>query len=645
VRAKWLIMLALAFAPLVAPGAELPLVSPMFSDNMVLQRGKPNAIWGWSKPGDAIKVEMAGHMAKAVAGPDGRWQAEIDPPSPGGPYTVVIRGPDEHIELREVLVGDVWLCGGQSNMELGLGRTRNGAEEIKSAHHPEIRLYKVDQQVSYSAARAPKGSWEICSPDSIGKYAGGGFSAVAYYFGCRLQEDIRVPVGLIEDCVGGTPVESWMNPSTLRRMGGFDSRLNEIERLRDKGGPAYGSFLMHWLEDYDIGMQGSTWAAPRLNDSDWKTVAVPGGFQELASAPCVCWFRKEIVLPDPLPAGKATILLGAIYKMDTAYINGHWVGASSWAEHPRAYDIPENVLKPGKNMVAVRVFKMKPQDGFAAKPEGLSIELGDHATVPLAGKWKGKLSFDVQPPRALPLDFENYPTMPAVLFMGMIEPVAPLAIKGAIWYQGEANFQRAASYEKLLAGMIGDWRKLFGQGDFPFYIVSLPAFMARRGESAPDGWTALREQQALTARHVKNCGLAVTVDTGEADNIHPQDKKIVGERLALCALGEGYGRKVVYEGPTFASLEHSRGELKIHFSHTDGGLAVEGEKLGEFSIAGADHAWHWADARIEGDTVVVSSPDVPSPVAARYAWQANPLAALYNGAGLPAVPFRTDDWP
>jgi sialate O-acetylesterase len=625
--------------------ASLPFVSPMFGDNMVLQRGKANRFWGWAKPGQAIRVEIAGQTATAVTGPDGRWQAEVKVPAPGGPYTVKITGPEQRVVLHEVLVGDVWLCGGQSNMELGLSRTRKGDDEIKSANHPEIRLFMVQQHVSYSPTAVLQGSWKICSPQTVAE--GAGFSAVAYFFGRDLQDELHVPIGLIQDCWGGTPAESWMSPETLHQLKDFDPLLTEIERLHAKGGPEYGSFLMHWLDEYDMGSQSNTWAAADLDDSGWKTVQVPGGFSELgvADVPSLCWFRKEFTLPDPLPAGQAILCLGSIEKMDTAYLNGQWVGASSWVENPRVYAIKNGVLKPGRNVLAVRVFKLKPQGGFLAKPEGLRLVLGDQSVIPLAGEWKGRLSVDARPPHPLPLTFENYPTMPAILYEGMIQPVAPLAITGAIWYQGEANAERAYQYRTLLPAMIGDWRKLFGQGDFPFYIVSLPAFMPRRDQPGDDAWAELREAQALTARDVKNSGLAVTVDTGDPDNIHPKDKKVVGERLALCALAREYGKKISDAGPTFTSVEHLPGALKLHFSHTVGGLVVKGDKLEEFAVAGRDRQWHWADAKVEGDSVVVSSPMVSDPQAARYAWQANPAATLYNGAGLPAVPFRTDNWP
>ncbi len=619
---------------------SLPFVSPMFGDDMVLQRGKPNAIWGWSKPGDTVQVEIAGHTAKAMAGADGRWQVRILPPAPGGPYTIKIDGA-QHVELREVLVGDVWLCGGQSNMELPVERSRNGTNEIAAAIHPEIRFFKVQSHVAYSPAAIPQGEWEICSPQTIAK--DGGFSAVAYFFGRRIQEDIHVPIGLIEDCLGGTPAEAWTSLEALHPLKDFDAQLAETERLKAKGGPAYGNYIMPWYDDYDIGLKNN-WLAADFDDSSWKTVRIPGGFQELGvpNAPGVCWFRKEITLPNPLPPGKTMIYLGVVERMDTTYINGQQVGASAWVENPRAYGVKEEILKPGKNLVAVRVFKTKPDGGFMSRPDVLRLVLGDGTVIPLAGEWKGAVSVDARPPHPLPMGFENWPVMPSVLNNGMLQPVAPLAISGVIWYQGEQNAGQAYQYRTLLPAMIGDWRKLFGQGDFPFYIVSLPAFMRHEDHPVESSWAELREAQALAAGEVRNAALAVTIDTGDPDNIHPADKEIVGERLAFCALAQRYGEKIPFQGPTFKSFEQLPGALKLHLDHTDGGLVVKGGKLGEFSVAGKDRQWHWADAKIEGNAIVVSSPMVPEPVAARYAWQSYPMATLYNGAGLPAVPFRTD---
>jgi sialate O-acetylesterase len=629
-----------------APPAAPPFLSLVFGSDMVLQRGKPNRFWGWTKPGETVQVEIGGKTASAVAGAGGKWMASLEVPPAGGPYEVRIRGSQE-VDLRNVLVGDVWLCGGQSNMFLGVGMANNGAAEIKAADHPDLRLYLVAQKAGYSPVPAPSGIWRVCTPATLGSGGFGGFSAVAYYFARRVQQDVRVPIGLIEDCVGGSTAEAWMSERSLTTLGEFGTQVAGIAALRAQGKPEYGSFLMHWLDDYDPGAKNDAWGAPGLDDGAWHPVDIPGAFAELgvAATPSVCWFRREVTLPDPLPAGDAKIALGSIQKMDTTYINGHWVGASSWVENPRSYTIAAGVLKPGRNLIALRIFKLKPDAGFLARPDELKLLLGDGTAVPLAGKWRGIVSVDARPPHPLPLDFENYATMPTVFFQGMISPLAPLAITGALWYQGEANQTRPIQYRKLLPALISDWRGLFGQGDLPFYIVSLPAYMHRRAEPGDDGWTGVREVQARVAATTPDSGLAVTVDTGDPDNIHPKEKKVVGERLALLALAEHYGVGVVDHGPTFAAAEAAPGALRLHFDHADGGLVMKGPSLGEFSVAGADHQWAWAEARIAGDTVVVSSPSVPTPIAARYAWQANPAATLYNGAGLPAVPFRTDDWP
>jgi sialate O-acetylesterase len=337
--------------------------------------------------------------------------------------------------------------------------------------------------------------------------------------------------------------------------------------------------------------------------------------------------------------------LGEIERMDTVYINGKSVGGSAWVENPRVYPV-SGALKAGKNVIAIRVLKTKPDGGFLSKPEDLRLSLGDQRGVPLAGEWKAKISVDARPPQPLPIAYENWPVMPTVLYEGMLAPVAPLSITGAIWYQGEQNSPRGYEYRKLLPAMIADWRALFEQGDFPFYIVSLPAFTKRSPVPVDgDDWTETRESQAITAATVANTCLAITIDTGDPDNIHAKDKQPVGDRLALCALAKYYGKNAVYSGPVVESVERLPGSIRLHFAHSAGGLVVKGDKLEEFSIAGEDRKWVWADARIDGDNVVVSSSSVPNPTQVRYAWQSNPAATLYNGAGLPASPFRTDTWP
>ncbi len=621
-----------------------PFLSPVFGDNMVLQRGKPNTFWGWTTPGAEVRVEIDGRSAHAVAAPDGRWQARLMPPPGGQECLVKIDGP-EHRVLHNVIVGDVWLCGGQSNMEFGLPRAATGPQAVAAANNPKIRLYAVAAHPAYEPTAVPRGSWQVCSPQAVS--AGAGFSAVGYFFGNRIEAETGVPIGLVQDCLGGTPAESWMAPATLRGLKVFDRPLAVVAHLRQIHAPEYGNYIMHWYDEYDAGSRGQTWADPDLDDHAWKTVDLKEGFRDLglADVPAVVWFRREVDLPDPLPAGDAVLHLGEVEQMDTSYVNGHWVGASAWVENPRRYRVPTADLKPGRNLLTIRVFKVKSKDGFLSPADQLNLTFSGGPTIPLAGPWKAAVSVDARPPHPMPLGFQNWPVMPGVLYLGMIDPVAPMALTGFLWYQGESNADRGHQYRALLPGLIRDWRGAFGQGELPFLIVSLPRFQPHRDQPGSDGWAELREAQALTAQTVPNCGLAVTVDTGEADNIHPTAKKIVGDRLALIALAKCYGKDIVYQGPTYRSLDREGSALRIHFDHTDGGLKCHGGKPGEFSVAGHDRQWHWADARIEGDTVVVASAAVPDPVAVRYAWQSNPEANLYNGAGLPAVPFRSDDWP
>ena len=468
-----------AFGAPPQDAAPLPFVSPIFGDNMVLQRGKPNAIWGWSKPGDSVRVEIGENSATTTAGADGKWQAQIQPPAPGGPYTVKISGAQQTVELKDVMAGDVWICSGQSNMQFGLGQARGGAEEIKNANYQQIRYYVAGERASYSRVDVPRGTWRPVTAAAMGG-RGGGISAAAYFFGKKIHESMDVPIGLVQVAVGGVPAETFTSIDALRPLKDFDERIAFFERQRQKGGREYGNYIMHWYDDYDIGSKNGSWADPAFDDSAWKTVPIPGGFKELgvADVPSLCWFRKEITLPQ----GAARIYLGNVDKMDTVYVNGQQVGSSSWVENPRVYFA--RGLKPGRNVLAIRLFNLKPDGGFISPADTLRLVLGDGTAIPLAGEWKGKVAVDGHPPQPLPPGYESVVSMVSVLYNGMLAPIAPLAITGAIWYQGESNAERAFQYRKLLPAMIADWRRLFGQGDFPFYVVSLPAYMHRKERRA-----------------------------------------------------------------------------------------------------------------------------------------------------------------
>ena len=421
-----------------AQSAPLPLLAPLFSDYMVLQRGQPNSVWGWTRPGQQVRVSVDGNGVAAIAGADGRWQARLDPPSSGGEHVISVDGP-EHLEVHHVLVGDVWLCGGQSNMEFGLPGAKDGPHEVNAANDPEIRLLTVASHVSYSPSSLLKGAWRECSPQSVAEF--GGFSAVAYYFGRKVQAETGVPIGLIQDCLGGSPIESWMDPRTLQARGDFDRPLAELGRLRAAGGPAYGSYLMHWLDEFDIGIKPTSWADPALDDRKWIPVELLHGFERfgLQHAPAVVWFRTEVILPATRPTGDALLELGVIEKMDTAFVNGHWVGASSWVENPRRYGVPASLLHPGRNVIAVRVFKVTSTTGFLSAPDRIRMTVPGVGDFRLDGSWKARLGVDASPPHPMPIGFENYPTMPSVLYLGMIRPLAPVALAGVLWYQGEAN--------------------------------------------------------------------------------------------------------------------------------------------------------------------------------------------------------------
>ena len=638
-----LILFAVLSATFVAQPlapAPLPFVSPIFGDNMVLQRNKLDKLWGWSEPGDHVRVEIAGNTASAIAGPDHRWQVEIKAPPAGGPYIVKIAG-RQSVELHNVLVGDVWLCGGQSNMEFKLRGALNGPEEIKAASFPQIRFFNVAQHSAYHGKDVVGGSWSAVSPDTAAQ-----LSAVAYYFARRVQQDIHIPIGLVVDCVGGTPAETWMSVASLRQLGGLDVPLAELDRVSEENGPEYGNYVMAWYDRYDVGLK-ENWSDPALDDSTWKSTDLFNGFSALGvpDTPAVVWFRKDLVLPDPLPAGRPVLSLGVVERMDTVYINGKFLGGSAWVENPRVYRVPEGLLKPGHNSVAIRVLKSKPDGGFQGKPGQVHLTIGDSNTS-MADGWKAKVSVDARPPHDLPISYENWPVMPAVLYMGMLEPVAPLSITGAIWYQGEANAKRAFEYRKVLPAMIADWRKLFGQGDFPFIIAGLPFYMEHSPTPVDgDEWAELRESQAVTAATVPNTCLATTVDTGDANTVHPREKIPVGNRLAFCALAKAYGESIPYQGPTYTSMDMLSSAIRIHFAHAENGLVFKDGKPAEFAIAGDDRKWYPADAHIFGDTIIVSTSLVQNPRAVRYAWQSNPEATLYNKEGLPAVPFRTDNWP
>lgn len=624
---------------------DRPFLSPMFGDHMVLQRGKKNTFWGWGTRYDQVVVTIGNKSVRGEVDASGRWMVKIDPPKAGGPYEVKIEG-EETVVLKDVLVGDVWLCSGQSNMEFGLSQSADGAEAVKAASHPLIRTFMVGRQVGFEPEALLQGEWRECTPENIVKDGWGGFSAVGYYFGRKVQESTGIPVGLVMSSWGGTSAEAWTGRSEVAALDDWDGDLNTIDRLLADRVKPLGTYLDLWMRENDaVAREGSLSPADlEFDDSSWTQVEVPDGVTQFlgSGGRGLVWLRKEFVLPEKLPEGRATLHLGNIRNLDWTWVNGKQLGFMGW-DSPRDYWCWPGSLQPGRNVLTVRVVSHQGQGGFLGSTDEMFLELGDGSRIRMAGGWKGALGTKVGAETVLPRNMEVNPTVPTTLFNGMIAPVAPLAMSGAIWYQGETNAGRGEQYRKLLPAMISSWRKEFVQGDFPFYIVSLANFGERQNDPGDDWWAELREAQDMTARTVKNSGLAVTIDVGEGADVHPKDKKSVGERLALIALAKNYGRKIEYSGPLFQRMRKDRGAIRVVFDHA-AGLTSQGELKG-FAVAGMDRKWHWAAAQIVGNSVIVSSPSVPDPWAVRYAWGMNPEATLYNSAGLPAVPFRTDDWP
>lgn len=638
-----------AFAKITVPS--------VIGDNMVLQSGQQVRVWGHGDPGEEVSIEIAGKKAKTFTDNTGNWTTKIGPLKPGGPFDLTITGSNT-LTIKNVLVGEVWVCSGQSNMEWPLINARNGAEEVAKANHPEIRLFTVQKATSDSPLDDVKGSWVVTTPDKVGQ-----FSAVGYFFGRELQQRLKVPVGLIHTSWGGTPAEAWTQREALATP-----ELQPImDRYQDslKGLPQrqadFQKRLAAWIHQNlyeDEGNKGEAmgYADPQTNTSDWKSMNLPQ-FMETAGLKIdgAVWFRKEIQIPEAWAGKPLELNLAAIDDYDTTYFNGKRVGGigadtpNSYSV-PRHYQVPGDLVKAGRNVIAVRVFDSAGEGGFGTGrmvlgPEGLT----DSQKLALAGPWSYKVESGLEPKTP---DWGSRPeapgptnqNSPGVLYNAMIAPIVPYSIRGAIWYQGESNAGRAFQYRTLFPTMIRNWRTIWGEGDFPFYFVQLANWQPIKPEPDESEWAELREAQTMTLRE-PNTGMAVIIDIGDTNDIHPRNKTDVGHRLALWALANTYNQKIEYSGPLFKSFSVNGNEARIKFSHANGLKTSDGAAPKAFAIAGADKKFVWADAKIEGDEIVVSSKDVTKPVAVRYAWADNPVTNLYNKLGLPASPFRTDDWP
>lgn len=653
--------------PATAVNVQLPSI---FADHMVLQQGIEIPVWGKAAPGGLIKVEFAGSSEWVDVDTSGQWFVKLPEVNAGGPYELLIIGKDTTL-FKDVLVGEVWICSGQSNMEWVVRNSNNADEEMSKGDWPQIRMYTVQRKVADKPMDDCDAMWQICTPENVGD-----FSAVGYFFGRYLHKKLDVPVGLLHTSWGGTPAESWTRYATVasneitqpiverfelelktypERLDAYKKKIKELEES--------GDVLPTYHKDKGNTGFEKGWADLQLDDSEWTEVDVPGYWEYYGNMDIdgAIWFRKTIEIPAAWRGKELSLQLGAIDDMDVTYFNGIQVGSTGeetpdFYRHPRDYMVPGKWVQTGKAVISVRVFDHYGNGGFSGPSTSMRIGLKDdlaNTAVALKGNWKMKIEEALDPSaisgpggRGKPQQPRGpgHPHTPAGLYNGMLYPLAPYAIKGAIWYQGEANADRAYQYRTLLPAMINDWRVLWNQGDFPFGIVQLANFMPVNEEPEESAWAELREAQTMTWLEDPNNGMATIIDIGDADDIHPRNKQDVGKRLALWALAKSYGKDIEYSGPVYKSMSIKDNQVILTFAHVGSGLTVKGNALKGFAIAGDDKKFIWAQAKIEGEKVVVWSDEIENPVAVRYAWANNPVCNLYNSAMLPAVPFRTDDW-
>jgi sialate O-acetylesterase len=634
-------------------------VPSILSDNMVLQRNRAVPIWGTAAACEGVTVSFRGAGVSTVADKDGVWKVYIPTGKAGGPFELTIAGKNT-LTLKNILVGEVWVCSGQSNMQFQLQTANNAAEAIPQANYPQIRLFSVPCIASAEPQSNCGGCWLPCTPQTVPS-----FTAVGYFFGLELYKHLNVPIGLINTSWGGTNAETWTCKETLMSTPGLE-RIRQILEMGDVAGnfKKFQQTLADWREKTHRTDPGNTgfekgWAKPELSMEGWSEMTLPKFFDDLKAGNSfdgVVWFRKTVDVPAEW-AGKDLVLeLGPVDDTDVTYFNGEKVGemgydAAQWWATPRKYTVPGKLVKAGTNVIAVRIFDDSNAGGIWGRPEQMKLSpAGSDKAISLAGVWKYKVEAELSPihrelgkPELPPMQgVANYP---CALYNAMIHPLLPFAIEGAIWYQGESNASQAYEYRTLLPAMIRCWRESWGQGDFPFLIVQLANYMATAAEPGESNWAVVRESQAMTLKSSSNTGMAVIIDIGEANDIHPKNKLDVGKRLALAARAKAYGENITYSGPMYESMAIEGNKIVLHFRHVDGGLVAKGGgELKGFAIAAADKKFVWAKAKIVGDTIIVSCDQVRQPVAVRYAWADNPVCNLYNMAGLPASPFRTDDW-
>lgn len=629
--------------------SEVKLPS-LVGDNMVLQQNSDAALWGWGTNGETITITTGWDSKSYTTKSDssGKWLKTVKTPAAGGPFQIELATKDTTITLKNILIGEVWVCSGQSNMAMKLSEAETANEEpAKADNYPQIRFFTVERTIGISPQDDVTGRWSVCAAETAKE-----FSAVGYFFGKHLHEKLSVPVGLVNTSWGGTPAEAWTSLKAIKELGDFDEKLKEIGNITDNdlkaaqnkldSVKALQTVLLNHEEQKNTGI-AEQWMQTELNETDWKTIEYPTEWSatDIGIFEGIMWSRKTIEIPQAWNEKELILSLGPVDEMDATYYNGKLVGVHNkiddW-DKARNYTIAASDVKAGKAVIAIRIANTYREGGLFGKPEQLKIYPKDEPdkAISLAGEWLYKIAahFPKKP-------VANNPHTPTFLYNGMIHPLLNMTIKGAIWYQGESNAARAYQYRKLFPAMITDWRDNWKQGDFSFYFVQIAPFDYGSKLIGAE----LREAQLLTLDKVKNTGMAVIMDIGNVNDIHPKNKRDVGKRLALWALAKDYGKSdMVYSGPLYDKQEVEGDKIRIFFKHTGSRLVARNGELTHFEIAGADKEFYPANAEIDSTTVVVHSPKVPKPVAVRFAWKNYANPNLFNEEGLPASSFATDNW-
>ncbi len=633
---------------------KVPLqVADIFTENMVLQQQTAVPVWGKTTPGEKVRVSFAGKEEEAIADDNGKWILKIGPYEAREQGEMIVASSTEEIKLTEVIVGDVWICSGQSNMEMNVGCTwakvKDSEQEIATAHYPEIRFFTVGRNIPINPVDTIQTTgWQVCTPETVPD-----FSAVGYFFGRDIHMAQDIPVGLIQTVWGGTDAESWTSEEGLAELGYYNAQLKKLNELRTRGESVeamYQEDHEKWLAETaeaDEGIQGNDTIFARVDydDSDWLVMEQPQMWEstEVGAFDGVMWFRTTVTIPKEQVGKDLMLSLAPPDDADETWFNGVKIGESKEWDVVRHYKIPVEAVKEGENLIAVRLSDPQGNGGFMGEDNDFSIYSYDGWKTLYAGEMKYHKGFDkyeINTQVVVPED----PNFPTLLFNGMINPLIPFAMKGVIWYQGENNTGKAVEYRTLFPGMITDWRNHWGQGDFPFLFVQLANFMEANDQPTDHPWAQLREAQTM-ALDLKNTGMAVTIDIGDPKDIHPANKQEVGKRLSLVARAKVYGENIPFSGPTYKSMEKMENKVVLRFDHVYEGLFTSDNKEPKgFAIAGNDKKFYWADAEIVGETIVLTCPEVPEPVAVRYAWGSNPPCNLMNNVGLAASPFRTGTW-